>query len=1086
VYFSTDYSGRIIQVVEALDVGDAVSNHVIELHKMFKELGFDAHILCQWIHPDLSDVCKHLSTIKPSDRDIIVNHYAGYSEYAVDYVLDNNATRIILYHNITPHKFFDQSSEIYTFCKKGREQLSEIIPHYHHYWGVSQYNIDELVSLGADKARTRIVPIVVTAPPSSDQVTQKEPGSWVFLGRVAANKRHNDLLDAFLRVRAENPSAATHLYIVGGGDQREPFYQSFLDQIKKSGAGNLVTLTGKVSEEEKERYLRSASIYVSLSQHEGFGVPLVEAPLRATPTLALLTSAVGETLGNGIGVARDTGALVKLAVRVAEDRSFRSKLLKQQIANADRFTRTSVRTQLIAALRDVVPGGEYKSISVVICTYNRLADLERCLNYLADQSSPFFEVIVVNGPSTDGTAEFLKRWEGRIKIAQNPERNLSISRNLGADLADGDIVAYIDDDAIPFADWADTLLREFNSRPLTTAGLGGPAYFAGTLKFQDQDIGFTKLAEAKPNIDAHEVKPKGLFRSLLGTNTAFSKKALASVGGFDEQFDYFLDESDLTFRMQQAGLKVAYCPDLYVRHEFARSDNRTGKYSFNWYSISKNIAYFVALNSGLSGKELKSYLKDRLQRERVDYLENGYAHGELDRKLRDQGVADIWRGMEQGLKDSRRGPLTRPLKKAPGKFLAFATDTSNNRVGVDSPRLHVCIISKEFPPFGWAGGIGTLYYHLASELLLLGHEVTVIMPGDGERYDEGRFHIRYVSWEPIDFGPKAPDTARNMSLALRAAKAVAELHQELPIDVIDSALWDTEALAIALIDPHKRPPLVVRLVTPFAVAARTNGWSVSDEVASQYMEAERALITHADHVIAISQSIAETISTEYGLKRGDNWEVSHCGIAYWPFFHVNSSYGAFDGLGDVGPKIDAFEKVILFLGRLEGRKGIETFLRAAPDILKTNENSCVVIAGDDVEGWKERSSEWLSEVQDRVFFLGSVSDIVREKLFARSYCLVFPSQYESFGLVPLEAFVHGLPVVAARAGAIPEVVADGKSGILFPAGDADALATEVAKIINDEPYRQRLSDGAKAASRHFSGRNFATRSVNTYLRLLNR
>src|SRR6476659_7845183 len=98
---------------------------------MFKELGFDAHILCQWIHPDLSDVCKHLSTIKPSDRDIIVNHYAGYSEYAVDYVLDNNATIIILYHNITPHKFFDQSSEIYTFCKKGREQLSEIIPHYH-------------------------------------------------------------------------------------------------------------------------------------------------------------------------------------------------------------------------------------------------------------------------------------------------------------------------------------------------------------------------------------------------------------------------------------------------------------------------------------------------------------------------------------------------------------------------------------------------------------------------------------------------------------------------------------------------------------------------------------------------------------------------------------------------------------------------------------------------------------------------------------------------------------------------------------------------------------------------------------------
>jgi glycosyltransferase involved in cell wall biosynthesis/GT2 family glycosyltransferase len=1085
VYFLTKFTGRILQVIEALDVGDAVSNHVLELHGMLKEMGFDSHVLCQWIHPQLSHVCEHISSVELSDRDVVISHYAGYSEFAIPYVLDSNATRILHYHNITPHQFFHPSSEIYAHCKKGREQLAQILPKFHFFWGDSQYNVDELISLGADKEKSKVVSIIVPSAPLPDQPIDKEKGAWIFLGRVAANKRHDELLDMFLRVRKACPDAASHLYIVGGGDRREPFYRTLLKQIEKRGASDLVTITGKVSEDEKERYLRKAGLYVSLSRHEGFGVPLVEAPLRDTPTLALQGSAVGETMGN-VGVAKDVDELVQQALRVASEPNYRSSLLKQQRKNALRFTRNRVRELLADALRDVVPQNNYQTISLVICTYNRLADLQRCLDYLASQSNPFFEVIVVDGPSTDGTKEFLRKWHGRIKIAENPERNLSISRNLGAEIANGDIVAYIDDDAIPFADWTATLLREFNSRPLTTAALGGPAYFAGTLKFQDQDIGFTKFAEAIPNIDSNRVGRNEIYRSLLGTNTAFSRRALAAVGGFDEQFDYFLDESELTFRLQRSGYKVAYCPDLYVRHEFARSENRTGKYSFNWYSICKNTAYFVALNSDLKGKKLAAYLKERFSEDRVEYLENGYAHGEIDEDVKERGVADIWRGMKQGLADSQRGPLTRNLKNPPGKFLPFPTNASSNRVGIDVKRLHVCIVSKEFPTFGASGGVGTLYYHLASELLLLGHEVTVIMPGDADNYDQGRFHIRYISWEPVDFGADAPETATNMALALRAAKAVAELNRERTVDIIESALWDTQALALALVDPATRPPLVIRLVTPFAVAARTNGWPVSEQVKSQYMEAERTLITKADQVIAISRSIAHTISNEYEMSGSEKWQVSHCGVAYWPFFSVNSGYGDFHGLDVEGRKIDEFDRVILFLGRLEGRKGIETFLHAVPKILRADKQSCVVIAGEDVEGWQDKSKQLLNGCRDRVFFLGPVSDIIREKLFARSYCLVFPSQYESFGLVPLEAFVHGLPVVAANAGAIPEVVSDGVSGRLFPPGDSDALADEVTKLLENPDYHQELSKGAKIASRHFSGKNTAIRSVNMYLELLRR
>lgn len=70
------------------------------------------------------------------------------------------------------------------------------------------------------------------------------------------------------------------------------------------------------------------------------------------------------------------------------------------------------------------------------------------------------------------------------------------------------------------------------------------------------------------------------------------------------------------------------------------------------------------------------------------------------------------------------------MASEPSSFLAFGASAARLRVGYEVPSLHICIISKEFPPFAARGGIGTLFYHLASELLLLGHHVSVIAPGE--------------------------------------------------------------------------------------------------------------------------------------------------------------------------------------------------------------------------------------------------------------------------------------------------------------------------------------------------------------------
>ena len=108
-------------------------------------------------------------------------------------------------------------------------------------------------------------------------------------------------------------------------------------------------------------------------------------------------------------------------------------------------------------------------VSVVICTYNRLGSLRQTLNALGRQTFRDFEVIVVNGPSTDGTGDFLATRPD-LRVIDNPQRHLSRSRNLGAAAAAGEVLAYIDDDAVPEARWLEELVAPFADAEVGATG----------------------------------------------------------------------------------------------------------------------------------------------------------------------------------------------------------------------------------------------------------------------------------------------------------------------------------------------------------------------------------------------------------------------------------------------------------------------------------------------------------------------------------------------------------------------------------------------------------------------------------------
>lgn len=1083
----TGFSGRIIQVTEALDPGDAVSNQILDMDRMFKRMGLESIVLSKYHHHAVAAFRADLESIQTTEKDIVIFHFCGFTEYGGPWTLSQYCTRVMFYHNITPHHFFPEGSALYEFCRRGRDQLKEIVPQFHVHWGASAYNLEELHAAGADPTKSKVIPIIVPdAPLPLGKAPQRKEGHWLFLGRIVANKCQLDLIDLFAAARKADPEMAQKLTFVGGYDPNSDYYRQVVARIAELKLGEAVELTSKISDAEREAHFRSSQFYVAISEHEGFGVPLVEAPLRGLPVLALDRAAAAETTG-GVGLSQDRDGLIASMRGLFKDPVAIANLLKQQQANAARFSEARVDQVVRGALADLLPPPDlYKTVSVVICTYNRIDHLKRCLDYLRFQSNLNFEVVVVDGPSDDGTKEFLAAYGPGIKIFENPLRNLSVSRNIGIEKAAGDIVAFIDDDAIPFDNWVDELLKAYNERPTTVIGMGGPVFFAGSLTFQSEDIAVDNHARTMDWIKPHQLAKDGWYRAQLGTNSTFVRETLAAQGGFDEQFDYFLDESELCLRLQLRGYLLGYSPQVLVRHEFAQSHNRRGKYKYDWTAICKNIAYFVAAYSGLKGDALREYLENRLQVERVNPLKAAYENGELTKEELQKGEAAIWAGLEKGLTDVRDFPKTRQIGSSPPPFEPFEIEPGYRAVGRDIRQLHICIISKEAPPFFGSGGIGTLYYHLISELLLMGHIVSLIIPSHENRYvRQGPFTLYYTQHRGQALHGLDPGLSVNIAWSLSALARVTDVHRERPVDVVDSALWDAEALAFSTIDRRNRPPLVVRLVTPFKVAADMNEWQVPEPAMEAFVAAERTLIENADAVIPISRKIATTITEEYDVPQDDRWDMAPCGIAYWPLFDVRENYAELEQIGGLDGSALSHDKIILFVGRLELRKGIDLMIDAIGPILEGDPTARIVIAGKDGGDWQRQALARMTRAQAlRVHFLTDVPDALRDKLLANAHCLVFPSRYESFGLVPLEAFVHKVPVVASRSGAIPEVVLDDDCGLLFTEGDSDELADAVLRLLKDEALHARLSEGAERRAHVLSARNSAIHSVGVYARLI--
>ena len=700
--------------------------------------------------------------------------------------------------------------------------------------------------------------------------------------------------------------------------------------------------------------------------------------------------------------------------------------------------------------------------SIVVNTFNRARALERLLPSL-DRLDRTCEVVVVNGPSTDDTEDVLARFAGRIKVARCPEPNLSRSRNIGIAAAAGDVVVFIDDDALP-ADtaWLTRLLAAFDDGGRVGAA-GGPSLhrdgdwpeFAGgwTSDYAEQRFG----GEPRPTGD-------GWARRTVGNNSAFRRTALVAVGGFDEHFPYYLDEADVCFRLTRAGYDVVYVPEAAVRHYPAPSPIGP-PFIRNRRLIARSDTYY-ALKNGRHGRwrRLWTTLALAPRKHFVTEVPGLVANGRLSR-AQGRAIRRQWlRGVCEGLWLGLTAPRAFLRQDAPPPpFVTFQRP-------FDGPRRRIALVARRLPPDAQAGGVGRYTIDLARGLFELGHEVTVITEREAPCAREG------LGFEILGrlAAPAAPRWSQTPVLGanLAWAEAVAGVVRERqrgpgPFDVVHATNWGAEGYGVAA---EGLCPLALTLVTPLDAVMAAEGWMPTPDLSAN-IHLDQWTIDAADRVAAPSPRVVATYA-----KR-DGWS----GAAVRPV-----------ALGTVPPprlpRQAGGVKHLLFVGRLERRKGIHVLLESLPHVLARHPGwICTLVGNDTVPARpgvtfkaeflaRHAGAPWLP----RVIFAGQVSDADLQRHYAQADLFVAPSLFESFGLIYLEAMQHGVPVVGTDVGGVPDVVADGVHGRLVPPDDPAALTAVLDALMGDDEARARLAAGARHAGAEGSHVAMAARYLAEY------
>ncbi len=310
--------------------------------------------------------------------------------------------------------------------------------------------------------------------------------------------------------------------------------------------------------------------------------------------------------------------------------------------------------------------------SVIVVSHGRPDHLALCLTALAQQDHPDFEIVVVaDAVGLEAVSRW--RWQDRVKTALQEVQNISAARNQGLELAAGDVIAFIDDDAVAEPTWLSALSSVFAGGAVGAAG----GYVRGRNGISLQSRGARVDGAGRETALNHQGLKPVLFTSepgkaikTEGTNCAFRREQLARLGGFDPAFAYFLDETDVNMRLALEAVTTAIVPLAEVHHAMAPSGRRTAqRMPVSLHQIGASSAIFLRKHAPDADPAIR--LAEILAEHRRRLLRH-MVRGTCEPRDVTRLLGSLAEGWQAGL--AHRIVACTPIADDPPEFRAFRPD----------------------------------------------------------------------------------------------------------------------------------------------------------------------------------------------------------------------------------------------------------------------------------------------------------------------------------------------------------------------------------------------------------------------------
>ena len=333
---------------------------MLEIQKALKKKGFRSEIFTRFYEPRMAKYAKDFKeyTKFSSPSNVVIFHFSIGSPVSKMFFRIPDK-RIMIYHNITPYDFFLDSHRILSReCYKGRLEIKLFVDKVDLALGDSEFNRRELESLGY--ANTGVLPLLLDfskfdgkADPVVRHIYDNGKFTILFVGRVIPNKKFEDVIKIFYFYKKYfNPDS--QLLLVGDYRGMERYLAALKEQVEELELSD-VHFPGRVDFAELLACFRLSDVYLSMSEHEGFGVPLIESFYLGLPVVAYAAGAVEETMnGGGILVReKDFAKTAALLAKLYKDETFRNAVVVSQKKALEKFSRENVSTILLDHIQKV-------------------------------------------------------------------------------------------------------------------------------------------------------------------------------------------------------------------------------------------------------------------------------------------------------------------------------------------------------------------------------------------------------------------------------------------------------------------------------------------------------------------------------------------------------------------------------------------------------------------------------------------------------------------------------------------------------------------------------------------------------------